>query len=238
MPAPRRHTLSIAVTFLALCLAAPARAQLGFSASVDSDYVFRGLSLSGGKPDLSLNVSYDHPSGLYAGASAIGAEGVGGGARMFGYLEYVGFTRRINAHLSWDVGATNSDYLETPYKQYNSDYTELYAGLIIDDVSAHIYYSPSYIGAGLSTLYVDLNGAYRPARHWRLFGHAGLLTPVGGPVGLGDHHERYDLRAGVAADFGGAEIRLAWTTTGPGVDYAAGFGQGRDAVVVGASYFF
>jgi uncharacterized protein (TIGR02001 family) len=235
---PRRHTLSVAVVLLALSLAAPASAQLGFSASVDSDYRFRGLSLSDGKPDLSLNLAYDHPSGFYAGASAIAAEGVDGGVRMFGYLEYAGLTRRIDAHMSWDAGVSNSEYLEKPYSGYRSDYTELYAGLSVDSVSAHVYYSPSYLGAGLSTIYVDLNGAYRPARHLRLFGHAGLLTPLSGSADLGGRRERYDLRAGVAADFGGAEMRLAWTATGPGAGYAAGFAQGRDAVVVGASYFF
>ncbi len=48
MWALRTHILSAAFLMLAVLTAAPARAQLAVSATIDSDYRFRGLTLSQG----------------------------------------------------------------------------------------------------------------------------------------------------------------------------------------------
>ena len=44
-------------------------AQTTVSAAIESDYRFRGISLSDGKPDVRFNIGYDHKSGAYAGLS-------------------------------------------------------------------------------------------------------------------------------------------------------------------------
>ena len=82
-------------------------------------------------------------------------------------------------------------------------------------MSARLYYSPDYFGTGAQTLYVDLDGAVRPARHWRLFGHVGALSPLGGEARFGGHRAYVDVRAGVAFAFRGCELRLAWTAIDP-----------------------
>jgi uncharacterized protein (TIGR02001 family) len=238
VPAPRFHTLSVIFTVAPLLLAAPATAQLGVSVSADSDYRLRGVSLSDGKPDLSLNVSYDHSSGLYGGASLIGVEGLHGGVRLLGYVDYIGYAARFDKTNAWDFGVTNSNYREELTRPYNYSYTEIYAGFIRDDFNAHVYYSPNYLGEGVSTVYLDVNGTVRPAPQWRLFGHVGALTPVSGWAGPDSRREHYDLRAGVAAEFRGGELRLAWTTTSPDLDYPLGHRQGRAALVLGAALFF
>ena len=238
MAAPRFHTLSVVFTVISLLLAAPAAAQLGISVSADSDYRLRGVSLSAGKPDLSLSVSYDHSSGFYGGASLIGIEGLHGGAQFLGSVEYIGYTARFDQTNALDVGVTNSNYRLDITRPYTLNYTEIYAGIVRDDFNAHIYYSPSYLGEAVGTVYLDLNGAVRPARHWRLFGHVGVLTPVNGWAGSGSRRESYDLRAGVAAEFRGGELRLAWTATSPDLDYPVGRKQGRAALVLGAALFF
>ena len=238
MPAPRFHTLSVIFTAALLLLAAPAAAQLAVSVSADSDYRLRGVSLSDDKPDLSLNVSYDHDSGFYGGGSLIGVEGVHGDVRGLGYIDYIGYTTRFDKADAVDVGVVNSRYEEDVPRLYSPTYTEIYAGIVRDDFNAHIYYSPSYLGGGISTAYLDLNGAVRPARLWRLFGHVGVLTPISGWAGPDSRRERYDLRAGVAAEFRGGELRLAWTTTSPDLNYPIGHTQGRAALVLGAALFF
>lgn len=238
MPAPRFHTLSIIFTVAPLLLAAPAAAQLGVSVSADTDYRLRGVSLSDGEPDLGLNLSYDHGSGLYGGASLIGVEGPHGGARLLGYVDYIGYAARFDKTNAWDIGVTNSDYREEVTRPYTLDYTEIYVGLVRDDFNAHVYYSPSYFGDGVSTVYLDLNGTVRPVRQWRLFGHVGVLTPVSGSSRPDSRREYYDLRAGVAAEFRGGELRLAWTTTTPDLDYPISRRQGRAALVLGAALFF
>jgi uncharacterized protein (TIGR02001 family) len=237
VPLLRVHTLSIVFAGLPLCAATAAEPQVGGSASIESDYRYRGIPLTDGKPALSLSISYDHDSGLYAGASAIGASGAHNSVRI-GATEYLGYVARVSTRTAWDLGVTHSDFRVNSAERRSFDYTELYTGVIKDHVSAHVHYSPNYFGQGVSTVYVDLDGAFRPARQWRIFGHVGVLTPVNGSASPGSYRERYDLRAGVAAEFKGGELQLAWTTTRPDLAYPAGHTQNRDALVIAATCFF
>ncbi len=234
----RAHTLGIVFAGLPLCAAAAAEAQVAGSASIESDYRYRGVSLTDGKPALSLNISYDHDSGFYAGASAFGASGGRRNSVRIGATEYLGYVARVSPQTAWDLGVTHSEFKTNAATHASFGYTEIYAGLIKDHVSAHIHYSPDYFGQGAGTVYVDLDGAFRPARTWRLFGHVGVLTPLGGSEGPGGYRERYDLRAGAAAEFTGGEVQLAWTSTRPDLAYPAGHSQSSDALVIAATFFF
>ncbi len=211
---------------------------MGGSASIESDYRYRGVSLTDGKPAVSLNISYDQNSGLYAGASVIGVSGAHDSVRMLENLEYIGYVARVSTRTAWDLGVTHSDFKPNSPKHLSFEYTEIYTGVIRDHLSAHVHYSPNYFGQGVSTVYVDLDGAFRPARRWRVFGHVGVLTPINESVSPGSYRERYDLRAGVAAEFKGGELQLAWTTTRPDLSYPVGHAQSRDALVIAATCFF
>ena len=59
---------------LAAPFATPAMAQPGLVASLTSDYLYRGYSLSAGRPALVATLSYDHPLGAYASASVVAAD--------------------------------------------------------------------------------------------------------------------------------------------------------------------
>jgi uncharacterized protein (TIGR02001 family) len=253
-----RYALSISAAVLSLHLFAPARAeaQVGMSATAESEYRFRGVALTNGKPDVRLGLSYDHPSGGYAGASVIVGEGARGDIHALGYIGYVGYARRTGGGLTLDVGATNARVVDsipvrvtvrTPQNyvytgvityRYQADYSEVYAGVIKGGVSAHLYVSPNYLGEGLRTAYLDVSGAVRPADRVRLFWHAGLLVPLGGRTARDDRSLRYDLRAGVALELGPGELQLAWTTVGSAVEYPIGYPQKRDALVLSATTFF
>ena len=52
-----------------VALSSSVLAQLGASVALDSDYRFRGVSLSGSHPSESLALDYDSADGTYAGAS-------------------------------------------------------------------------------------------------------------------------------------------------------------------------
>ena len=230
--------LSALAAALLLGLAAPAQAQVGASVQVQSDYRFRGVSLSDGDPTASLSLSYDHASGAYGGLTGVFVATDHSGLQALGYVAYLGYAGRLKHDASWDVGVTNSDATVYLDKRYESNYTEIYAGLTKDNVSVHVYYSPRYILYDGATLYVDLNGALRPLSHWRVFGHVGVLSrlsPVSTPYA---DHTRLDLRAGVAREFRHFELNLAWTTTGPEPVYPPGYEQSRDAVVASAVFFF
>jgi uncharacterized protein (TIGR02001 family) len=221
-----------------LGLAIPAHAEVGVSAALESDDRLRGVSLSDGNPVFSLNVSYDHKSGIYGGVSATAVATDHSGVEMLGDVVYIGYARKIDAVASWDVGITNNNVSVYPDTIYRYNYTEFYTGITGNDISAHVYYSPRYVGGGARTLYAELNGAWRPARRWRLFAHVGVLTSLGGGDLTYAGHTAFDGRAGVAREFGRFELSLAWTTTSAVPYFPPDYRQSRDALVLGAVYNF
>jgi uncharacterized protein (TIGR02001 family) len=236
--------------------ASQARAQLAASATVESQYRFQGVALTRGEPDGRISLSYDHPSGAYGGVSMIVGNTDGKGVQPLGYMGYAGFAKQTAGGLNLDVGVTDSDinlYLPVvlsgyspqtgPSAQryihrYNFDYTELYAGVSKNDLSARLYVSPDYLGQRLATAYLDVTGAIRPTTHLRLFLHAGLLTPLGDGSGSNVAREHFDFSPGGAWEFRHAEIRLTWSATTPRVDYPAGYPQKRNVFVLSATQFF
>ena len=81
-----------------------------------------------------------------------------------------------------------------------------------------------------------VDGTVRPAQRWRLFGHVGALTPVGGAGAR--PREQYDVSVGIATEVKHGELRLAWTTRQPGVSSQSGQTDARSAIVLGATCFF
>ncbi len=213
-----------------------AQAQLSVSASVESDYRFRGLSLSDGRPVLGFSVAYDHPSGAYAGVSALGEYATDDQARLLGVVEYAGYAfRRSASGPSFDVGLDNETLSKYSSRAYALTYTEVYAGVTWGGVSSHISYSPDYFRRGASSLYASLDGAYRPNDDWRLTAHGGLTTPIGPYAGV-SQHERYDLLLGVWRHFRNFEAHVAWTGYWPGPSTSTP--ASRPALVAGVGVFF
>jgi uncharacterized protein (TIGR02001 family) len=232
------RVLVAALTTLPLFIATQVAAQVGASVSLASNSIYRGLSLSDGRPTLSLAVFYDNAGGPYAGASVTAEDTAHAGAELVGEVEYLGYAHRSRTGPSWDVGATNlrvSEYLD---ERYTADLTQFYAGLQMKGVNCYVYYSPSYFGQGVSTIYLDLNGGLRLAPRWRLFGHVGALQPLTGQGGPTVPREQVDLSAGVATELRAAKLELAWTAARPNVDYVAGHRQRHNALVLAATYSF
>ena len=96
-------------TAAVLSLPCATRAQWSGSITVDSDYRFRGISLSDSKPALRLNGNLDTASGWYAGAAATQAK-VGGTDPYAQVLGYGGFVRPIAQGRSLEFGASYSHF--------------------------------------------------------------------------------------------------------------------------------
>ena len=241
---------------LSFGLTAPARAQLVATATLESEYRLRGVSLTDGKPDARFGLSYDHDSGVYGGVSAVVGEIAGGDVKPLGYIGYLGFAKRTPNGLTWDFGVTTSHItLNIPaqltsyssagvpstikyIQRYPVDYSEVYAGIAKRDLSMRLYLSPDYLGQGLRTAYLDVTGAVRPTSRLRLYAHAGALTPLGGRPGPNSGREYYDVRTGAAWEFHHGEIQLAWTATTPQVRYPVGYRQTRSALILSATGYF
>jgi uncharacterized protein (TIGR02001 family) len=218
---------------LTLGLAHPAHAQFSATVGLQSDYRYRGISLSDGLPAATLDLSYDHSSGFYAGASTIGAV-VEGHAESLGFIEYLGYATPRRNGASFDVGVNNQDlaYYKND-RRWPLRYSEVYVGVVGDRLSAHLHYSPNYLQPGYGALYAELDGSLKPAENWRLFAHLGATVPVGDVDG---RRPRYDARAGAARQFGPLQVQASVTTTNP--DPPRTTPRHRMALIVGASWFF
>ncbi len=230
--------LSCIILAFGLTGASPAAAQLAASASVSSDDLFRGRSLSGGQPVATANLSYDWSNGFYAGVSATGIATAHSGAQFLGSQQFVGYARRIGSGRSLDVGVINSTYSHYFSGGYNADYTELYAGLTSSHISAHIHYSPNYFGQSISTVYGDLDGVIEPLATVRLNAHVGLLDRTSGALSTHGSRTHFDWRLGISKQFGRLDLHAAWAGASPRQNYYDGRLHGRTVLVAGATISF
>jgi uncharacterized protein (TIGR02001 family) len=222
-----RLILAFALPWLA---PAAARAQLSGVIGAASDYRLRGISLTDGRGVLTAGANYDHPSGAYAGASVIGHDPAGRGPRVLGYQAYAGIAGQFRDGPGWDIGISRVDVRPYFDREYTVDYTQAYVGLSQGGVSGRVSLAPDYPRGG-STAYGELNAVMRPAARWRLTGHAGALTRLGG-----EGRTRYDVALGVVRELGRAEASLSWVAVTPRPDPHMSWT--RPGLVAGLSVFF
>lgn len=237
--ARRRLTESLAAGALGFgLLAGAAQAQQSFSLTVQSDYLLRGVSLSDGRPTLTLDVNYDDKSGVYGALSATAVDTRNAGAELLGFVADFGYVKRLASGFTWDVGLSDSQISTYVYERYVANYAEAYAGVSRDGFSAHLYFSPDYLGENVRTLYLDLAGSVQPADRWRLFAHAGLLTVLAGNVDVLGGRDHVDFQVGIARQFGPFEARIAGSWAEPAPVYPEGVRHGHGTLTAGASVFF
>jgi uncharacterized protein (TIGR02001 family) len=220
-----------------LCAAPPASAQVAASATLASDYRLRGHSLSDDRPALSLNLSYDHASGAYFGASAIGAA-ARPGPRVLGLLEYAGYARQLSPGLSAEAGLQVSTYTRTYTGDRSITYGEAFVGVSTKHFASRLYYSPDYFGGGAQTLYAEIDGTARPRPNWRLNGHVGALVRVRSDEDADLRRSEYDWRIGLARTFQALDVELAWTGAGSEAGYYARRTPKRQALVLAVTRVF
>lgn len=214
-----------------------ALAQVSGSASVLSDYRWRGLSLSDGKPVPQVALDYDDARGWYAGALASGVT-VHGAHDTLQLLGYAGYAARLNASVSWDAGISHVTFQRAALYDYN----EVFIGLSAQEVSARLSYAPDYFGKGTRSLYAEINGQRPLAERLNLNWHAGLLHArsaawegmASQPLAL-----RADLRLGLAFDVEAWKLELAGLLTQKKhAPYLYDDGGSPRAVTLSATYQF
>jgi uncharacterized protein (TIGR02001 family) len=225
---------------LASTLAAgPASAQLAATLSAETDDRYRGESVSDGRPAFDLAISLDTPSGFYGEATTTGSPQPGAGLRLIGLEEGFGYARRLASGVVVDVGF--ADYQRWRYQtddRYGFLDTEVYAGVRRGDVSAYLFYSPHYYADGARALYAEVEAQRTLWGPWRVFGHAGVLTPLGAPASpYGPTGEQPDGSLGVSRSFHTAKAFLAWSIASR-QPYAPAFGPAGQAVIFGVAWGF
>ncbi len=205
--------------------------QVGITATLESQYSFRGASLSYGRPDARLTLSYDR-GGLYGGLSGIAVSDADGRVRLLGGVVYGGYAVRDATGTTWDAGFTATRLTARATLTYG----ELYAGFSRGNLSGRLSWSPRYLGQDQGTVYAELNSSLPLSPRWRLVGHAGMLTPLSGE----ERQQRFDVRAGVAATIGPCDLQLTWTGSTPrrNVRYAWLYPHYRDGLIASVSTAF
>ena len=116
---------------------------------------------------------------------------------------------------------------------------EAYGGVTWKQLALHASYSPSYLDAGLETLYVELNAVQDLGAGFRANARAGLLQRLSGDGSFGGENTRWDAQIGVTKDFERLSAFVNFSTAGSGEGtYFAGPWQGRNAVIFGVSRCF
>jgi uncharacterized protein (TIGR02001 family) len=233
-PPARRRRTAAAIATIAVCLSGAAQAQWSGSATVESDYRFRGVSLSSGQPGVRLAVNYDAPRGWYAGAAATQSQ-VTPGERYAQLLGYAGYVVPL-ADASLDLGATTSVFVGE--RRY--DFSEASAGLLFQSGALRLNWSPDYFGRHVQTLYADASAQVPLTGGLRLIGHAGALVPLTTTRSAvpNVNRARGDVRAGVGWSQRELDVNLAWSAASRGGPPPAGSAQRRGGWVLTASWFF
>jgi uncharacterized protein (TIGR02001 family) len=228
----RERFLRLAAAVAFATLAASARAQVSGSLGIDSDYRYRGVSLSRSEPSVRATVNYDAPERWYAGALATRAALTP--SDTYTQLSgYAGWTTARAEGRSFEIGVDGSHFAGASHY----DFGEAYVGVLADRWSARLSYSPDYYGQSARVAYLESN-LYPPLdRNMRLFAHLGALVPLAGASGDAAK-TRFDASVGAGVALGQWDLHIAATGATPSGPYPAVYSGRRAALVIGAAISF
>ncbi len=183
-------------------------AQVAAEIGVQTDYRYRGYSLTDNYPVATVSLSYDDPSGVYLGGNLVGTFD-DGEPELVAVQGTVGYAARVSPDLSVDAGVSRTEYGDYVFGD-DVHYTEVYLGLATRNVTTRVRYSPDYYRSDWETLYVEMDGGLEPAPNWFLSAHVGQLTYLGDISPYLARHT-YDWRLGGSRKLGpyGIHVELS-----------------------------
>jgi uncharacterized protein (TIGR02001 family) len=207
-------------------------AQVSTTIGIESDYRYRGVSLSNSQPSPRLTLNYDAADHWYAGASATRAALVAG-AKSTQLMGYAGWVSNAVEDRRVEIGIDGSRFAGVS----GYDFAEAYVGLLANQWSARAYYAPNYYGRRIGVGYLELNAHLSLSEQVRAFAHLGALAPLRRTAGDAGT-TRGDISVGVGFVAGGWDLHLAAVGATRGGPYPAVYGGRRAAAVTGASFSF
>jgi len=217
---------SIAITtLLVLASAGDAHAGVGGSATLTSDYVFRGVSQNNQEPALQAGLEYVADSGVYAGTWGSNVSWLSDltalGVPVSNSLEldvYGGYRGKFGDKLNYDVGALYYWYPGDYPAGFNSPNTgEIYAGITVGPF-ANTTFGAKYSYAVTDLFgyadsdgsgYLDLSANWEFVPTWTLNAHGGKQW-----VEHNEIAEYADWKLGVTKTFAnGFSAALAYSDT-------------------------
>lgn len=200
-----------------------------------SDYVFRGISQTHGKPAIQGGVDYSHSSGLYAGIWGSSISWVSDAQNTSVPVEldvYGGYKSTFGGgDWNYDVGVISYNYPGSKDVPANfsakANTVEVYGAIgykwltakYSQATSSHFigwYGGPAGSDVNQKTRgsgYLELNAAYDLGEGWGLVGHVGHQK-VKNYTAVGDTNASYtDWKVGVTKDVGFGVVGLSYTDT-------------------------
>jgi uncharacterized protein (TIGR02001 family) len=192
-----------------------------------SEYIFRGIEQTNGKPAIQGGFDYSHASGLYAGIwgsniSWLSDQSVWNGGSISAPIEvdvYGGYKSSFGGDWTYDVGVLQYVYPGTYTPGFvKPDTTEVYGAIgwkwlslkYSHVVSSHIFGFVATPGGGdtRGSGYVDLTGTFDLGNGWGASAHVGHQT-------IKDYSDASysDYKVGITKDVGFGTVGLAVTDT-------------------------
>jgi uncharacterized protein (TIGR02001 family) len=206
----------VGVPLLAAAEDSPLSGNIGLS----SDYIFRGISQTQHKPEISGGFDYAHPSGLYVGTWLSNQDWVSeGDFKDNSSLEvdlYGGYRSSLPADVGYDVGVITYYYPGNKIAGAHSpDTTEIYGSLSWKFLTLKDSYTVSknfigWYGTGKSrgSNYLELNANYDLGDGWGVLGHVGHQK-----VKNFSDASYTDWKVGASKDIGYGTVTLAYSNT-------------------------
>jgi len=219
------------VLLAGLAATSPVSAEIGTSLSLASEQMFRGRSISQGRPTAGIDISYDHSSGFYVGGQGRFVYARGDDVRWLSATSYAGYAWRARPDLTIDLGVVDTRFSSYSSLGRSTGYDEATIGLIGRHLSARVSVSPNWFGPNLYTGYGEAAAMIGSRTGWRLTLHGGVLTWLYGPRAPVVPRTRYDYRLGIGRTVGRFELEAAWVGTGARPDFYAGRTRGHGRIV-------
>ena len=196
-----------AVALCFLFVSSGSLAEVSGSASLLSDYRYRGVSLSDHRPAAQVALAYDDASGWYGGAFASTVRLGYPTNRELQFISFAGFARRTPSGLSWEAGANYS--MITGERSYG--YVEAYVGLASEKASARLYYAPRYYGSESGVIYGEVNVSHELQDGLRLIAHGAVArNNIRDTYGARVDRHVFDASLGMVVDFDQFSAQLSW----------------------------
>ena len=194
-----------------------ALAEFSGNVAVVSDYLFRGISQSGGDAAIQGGLDYNHASGFYAGIWGSSIDFLATGPTM--ELDYyAGLGGDITEGGGFDVGAIYYDYPGDNTSGVVLEYWEVY-GSVSGDVgpltlTGNVAYSPDFFAESDSALYLGLGAEVGVAEGVTLsanVGHQSIDDESAFGIDPEDSYIHWDI--GVSTSYAGLDFGLTYSDT-------------------------
>lgn len=202
--------------FILALASACAAARAETTASIVSDYRYRGLSLSDGRPALQAGLVWDRDDGWYAGV--FGASTRVADRDGVQLISYLGHTWKLRNGRNWELGMQFVAFTA----DHDEDYREFYAGIASDRWNARLHYEPQALGEYGPAAYLDLNANRPLGERFVLVGHVGAGWRNNNTPTVAVDRLYYDARIGVGVSAGAFSYSLQRVRTLGRSGYLAG----------------